>query len=244
MNKLVGPKGLYLSLCNYMKMNPAPIKVPIFGLIRTYHEIRNIRDNFVEDRLRYKKVESYISKKQRPCIIDCGINVGITVRWWFYLNAQAKVFGVDMMKEAHEFTTDAMKSIGPGPYEYKSVLAALWGEDGKELKFGVTDPLYGDYGFYRQDKEATERVVFTRTLDSIFNPEKIDEVDLLKIDIEGAAADALKGATSLLKKTKYVVFEIHDIYNDKECGEASKLLSDSGFYLRWVTGKNLWWEKV
>ena len=240
MNKLVGVKGLYLSLCNYLKINPIPVKVPIFGLILTYHEIRNIRDNFVTEELRDKKIELYISKKRMPCIIDCGINVGVTVRWWFHLNGQAEVFGIDMVEEAQKFTVESIKSIGARPYAYKPILAALWSEDGKKLKFGVTDPLYGDYGFYRQDIEKTYRDVVTKTLDSIFAGENIEEVDLLKIDIEGAAADALKGAEKLLKKTKHVVFEIH---TEEECRQASRILADSGFLLRRVTGRHLWWEK-
>jgi FkbM family methyltransferase len=151
------------------------------------------------------------------------------------------VLGIDMLEEAQEFTIEALRSIGLSG-RYKPVVAALWSESGKEFKVGISDPLYGDYGFYRKDKEETERSVVTKTLDEIADSENIGDVDLLKIDIEGAAADALKGATGLLKRTRYVVFEIHDVHNRRERVLASGILSDNNFLLKWHTGRHLWWE--
>ncbi len=241
MRKFFGMKGFYLHFCNALRINPFPIKVPAFGVVRTYHEVRNIRDNFILGRLRDDAVERYLSQKQAPCVIDCVINVGVTARWWFHLNRKAKVFGIDMLEESQNFTLTAIKSIGIGPDQYKHILATLWSETGKQFKVGVSDPLFGDYGLYRKDVEKAYRTVVTTTLDVIYDAENIGEVDFLKIDLEGAAADTLKGAAKLLKKTRYVVFEIHNV---EECKLASKILTDNNFLLKGVTGRHLWWEKA
>lgn len=242
--KLLGPAGLRLYIGKRFKKIFLPTTIPVFGNIRSAHEIRNIFDNFGTGQLRNKDVERHLSKKASPCIIDCGVNVGVTVRWWFHLNPDSKVYGIDMLKEAQEFTSEALKFIKAGGVNYRPVTAALYSENGKDFTVGVSDPLYGDYGFYRKDKEETQRTVTTRTLDTIASAEGIGEVDLLKIDLEGAAADALKGAAELLKRTRYVVFEIHDVHNKAERGLASGMLEAGGFSLIEITGRHLWWEKV
>jgi FkbM family methyltransferase len=242
MIEMMGAGGFYLYCCRRWGIDPIPIKVPIFGKIRTFHEIRNIFDNFgVRGQIKDEKIEAYLSGKQKPCVIDCGVNVGITVRWWFHLNREAQVFGVDMMKEAHLFTAQAIKSIGIAQESYKPIEAALWSENGKQFKIGIGDPLHGDNGFFRKNYKANnERVFTTQTLDSIFATQSLEEVDLLKIDLEGAGAEALQGATQLIKKTKHVVIEMHP---EEDSKKVSKLLEGSQFLLRKAEGNQLWWEK-
>lgn len=241
---LLGFSGVWLYICKRLHINRLPITIPIFGRVSTYHEVRNIFDNFGTGQLRNGVVERYLAAQAAPCIIDCGVNVGVTIRWWLHLNDRAKVYGIDMLQEAQDFTVEALKTTKAGGKGYVPVTAALWSESGKEFKIGVTDPLYGDYGFYRPDKEKTERTVITRTLDSIAASESIGPVELLKIDLEGAAADALAGATELLKRTRYVVFEIHDVHNKEERGLASGIMDKGGFRLMCVTGRHLWWERA
>ncbi|MDP3788959.1 MAG: FkbM family methyltransferase [Candidatus Omnitrophota bacterium] len=240
--QLLGIAGLYLYFCRRLKIDPMPIKVPIFGSVRTFHEVRNIFDNFgVTQQLRDKAIEMYLSQRAAPCVIDCGVNVGVTARWWFHLNRHAKVFGIDMIDEAQEFTLKALNSIAIGRGNYTPIVTALWHENGKELTIGVGDPLYGDNGIYRKGKEKSERVVTTKTLDTINAVENIGEVDLLKVDLEGAGADALKGAAELLKKTKHVVIEIHSEEENKLAGQ---ILAANKFVLRRANGRHLWWAKA
>lgn len=240
MSGLIGTKGLYLSACKTFKVNPMPVKVPIFGLVRTYHEIRNIHDNFGIGELRDRTMEEYLSKKEAPCVIDCGVNVGITVRWWFHLNRHSKIFGVDMIEETQDFTVEALKSLGITEDQYKPIVAALWSVNGKSTDIGVNDPLLGDNGFYRPITAENKRHVVTKTLDSIFDKEDIREVDLIKMDLEAAGVEAFEGAPRLLNKTKNIVFEVH---NEEECKRVSKLLSASGFVLRRANGRHLWLER-
>jgi FkbM family methyltransferase len=243
LTKIVGPKGLYLNLCKRLKMNPIPVKVPVFGVVRTVHEVRNLCDNFAKGVLRDEKVERYLLQKNSPCIIDCGVNVGITIRWWLSLNKTAKVYGVDMLKETHEFTRNAIRGGGFDDAKYHGITAALWSTSGKQFTIDVQDPLWGDNNlFQKQGSAKTDRTFMSKTLDEIFAGEAIETVDLLKVDLEGAGAEALKGAAGLLKKTKYVVFENH---GEEESKEASAVLVRNGFLVRRVGERqHLWWEKA
>ncbi len=239
---LLGIPGIYLYICRRLKISPMRIKIPIFGYVKTFHEVRNIFDNFGgSGELRDKSVERFISKKAEPCVIDCGVNVGITVRWWFHLNRGAKVYGVDMMKEAQEFTVKAIGSIGVSEDNYTPIVAALWSEDGKQFKVGIGDPLYGDHGLYRKGKEISERTFITNRLDTIFDHKNIICVDLLKIDIEGAGGEALKGAGNLLKKTGNIFLETHSI---EESNLAGDILKENDFILRRSSARHQWWARA
>ena len=247
MRKIVGtPKGLYLAFFKKIKKNPIPISVKIFGEIKTYYEILGLDNNFAVGLLRDAKVEKYLNKKKNPCIIDCGVNVGLTVRWWFHLNNCAKVFGIDMIKETHDFTISVLENNlkfnqNDKAYDFNPITCALFNKDSVEFKIDVSDPLLGDNNIFDNNKTPITRIVKSKTLDTVCRENEIDEVDLLKVDIEGAGAHALEGAINLLKRTKYIVFEVH---NEDECKLASKILFENGFCLRKISTPHLWWEKV
>ena len=246
MTKVVGKKGFYLTFFRKIKKDPIPISVPIFGKIRTYHEIRNLHGNFAVGELRDRKIEKYLKGKSEPCIVDCGVNVGITVRWWFYLNETARVYGIDMLSEAQEFTRQSLELCrlvkgNSAKYLYKPITCALYSEDDMKFKVNIDNPLYGNNSLFEDKPSLKQRDVLSRTLDSIFDAEQMSEVDLLKIDIEGAGGQALRGAHKLLNRTKYVIFEIH---GEEECKMATKILSENNFLLRRIINRNLWWEKA
>lgn len=243
LTEIVGPMGLYLTLCRKLKVNPMSVRVPVFGVLKTNHEVRNLCDNFAKGVLRDEKIEHFLAQKNCPCIIDCGVNVGITIRWWLNLNKTAKVYGVDMLEETHQFTLNAIRAGVLGEERYRGITAALWSTSGKTFTIDVQDPLWGDNNLFQEKGSAkNDRSFVSKTLDEIFAGETIRAVDLLKIDLEGAGAEALKGATELLKKTKYIVFENH---GEEESKEASAVLVRNGFLVRRVGERqHLWWEKA
>jgi hypothetical protein len=65
-SKVVGLKGVYLSFFKSLGTDPFPITVPIFGRIRTYHEILNMHYNFAVGELRDERVETYLKNEKSP----------------------------------------------------------------------------------------------------------------------------------------------------------------------------------
>jgi hypothetical protein len=63
--------------------------------------------------------------------------------------------------------------------------------------------------------QLNKRVVRTVTIDNLVGTTGVNEISLLKIDIEGAEVLALKGAinTSTQKKIKNMVIEYHSLEN-------------------------------
>jgi FkbM family methyltransferase len=219
-----------------MRVVPFAVRLPVFGTVSTMAEVLNIHDNFGKGELRHDVIEHHLERLERPVVVDCGINVGVTVRWWHHLNGRVRVFGIEMMEEAHAFTR---KRIGePGDW-YIPVTCALSSTDGQDLHISFDDPLHGENSVASTDRRHS-RTVTTQTLDSCVETHGLDRVDVLKIDIEGHGAEALKGATRTLPKTRFVIFETH---GRKEMSQASDILHHAGFELIAIRNRTLIYEK-
>jgi FkbM family methyltransferase len=117
-------------------------------------------------------------------------------------------------------TSCTIQSFEPSTLAYGSfnksindsrVVAHNFGLSYKEhvLKFYNTGDLIGSTYPINDGSELFEKVSFT-SLDFFCQKHRIDKIFYLKIDVEGAEIDVLKGALNLInsKKVKYVQFEI------------------------------------
>jgi len=95
---------------------------------------------------------------------------------------------------------------------------AAWSSKGK-LVLRVPKSWYGLASFARDGVSVT---VGAATLDELLQNE--DFVDCMKIDVEGAELEVLRGAKSILKKTKYLVLEL-----SRDVNKILKELQKEGF---------------
>lgn len=235
LRKLVGPSAYCIKLFRTLRAVPFPVRLPVFGAVSTVDEVLNIHDNFGNGELRHEEVENHLRQTPGPVIVDCGVNIGITIRWWHYLNPKARVFGFDMMEEAHSFTRSR---IGVPADWYEPVTCALAAHDGTAIEISFDDPLFGENSVSATNR-AQKRIVETGTLDSRLRRFRPTRIDLLKIDIEGYGAEALKGARNTLGKTRYVLFETH---SKQEVSEAARILHDAGFQIIGMRARTLVFE--
>jgi len=81
--------------------------------------------------------------------------------------------------------------------------------------------------FYDATSEIKARVRVD-TLDSILSREGLlpeSRIDFIKVDVEGAEVDVLKGASEVLKRVAYLLVEVRN----ENLGEVSRLLKEKGF---------------
>ncbi len=107
---------------------------------------------------------------------------------------------------------------------------ALWNKSGEKLVFEGEDALASTV----TAAGATENVLHTITIDDYVAENKVGEVNLLMIDVEGSEIKVLEGAKAMLQKYKpVVVFETHSLYNDWSNGlensDSVKLMTDLGY---------------
>lgn len=129
-------------------------------------------------------------------------------------------------------------------------LAAFTGDDyvpGKTMEFilgiGEKGHLTGTSGEKAKDGEFTNRAqVPVLSIDALIAREKLDHVDLIKVDTEGYDPTVLKGARETLKKHKVtlVIFEYNKLWRKEDTlGSVVKELFDAHDYACYLEGKNL-----
>lgn len=162
-------------------------------------------------------LKSYFSKiaKKRPIVIDIGANVG------------------DYTKLVLSFRPDAeIHAFEPHPVTYKKLIASsdIKSVSASNLAIGKSKDILTLYDYSEKDasshaslyKDVIEQVhksksvshsVEVVTLDDYCKENKIEEIDLLKIDTEGNELNCLLGAKSLLKNNsiKAIQFEFTQI---------------------------------
>ena len=231
-------KGIYMCICAWpLRYAPFPVNVPGIGTLSNPTEFCNFLGNFCSGELRCAEVEALLAVQPSPVIVDIGVNVGTTVRHWLSLNAGARVVGIDMMQEAIDDTTKLLKKSKPDA-RWQPICGAVSDKPG-QIQIAFDDPLAGTNSVTNQ-LGVTTRTIQADTLDHWIHAETIDEIALIKIDVEGHGGLVLAGAAESLRKAKFVALEIH---SSSEFEEAAKVLFEAGWLPFSMTGRNTWWRK-
>lgn len=138
--------------------------------------------------------------------VDAGANIGFyTVLASQQVGASGSVIAVEMMPDTAARLREhvAMNSLG----NVTVINAALASRHGMELTASVPEGRFGQAKLEPHvDPSGKHRVrVVSETLDRILA--NVPHVRLMKMDIEGAEAEALRGATDALRKIDAIVFE-------------------------------------
>lgn len=201
--------------------------------IENYAEATNYLDNFICHELRHPAVEQALAEGGH--VIELGVNIGVTARWWLSLSPKIHATGVDMMEEAITYTTSKIADLNQQD-RWTGIVAAVGNQQG-ELQVSFDDPLEGTNSVGATSGRQQRTVQLARLDDLCTEPH---EVTLLKVDIEGAGGAALEGAPQVLSRTRWVVVETHD---DEETRRASAALIQANFVLDHFHGRTMWWQR-
>ena len=157
-----------------------------------------------------KQLEIMKAKGFRPKVIfDIGACVLHWTKW------ARKVF-----PEAEYYMFDAWDALGPF-YEARGEkyhLGVLGSEDHKEIPFYQNAEAPWGNSIYKEnsktfgDEHMIQKVM--RTLDSVVQEKGWPRPDLVKIDVQGAEMDIIKGALETFRDAKYLIVEMQHVdYN-------------------------------
>lgn len=141
-----------------------------------------------------------VINKTSPTIIDVGSNIGFTALNFKNKIANSNLICVEPVPLNRKYFTSNLVN-----YEYNLIPLGV-GEADEKIKIGIPEGTY-DTGMYSKNfinKNSIE--IQIRPLDKIFNFFSIDNVDIIKIDVEGMEFDVLKGAESIIKKYNPVLY--------------------------------------
>ena len=180
--------------------------------LEAYHEYKDI---FM------KGIYHFDSQKRSPVIIDGGGYVGFSSLYFLgkYPEAQLSIFECD--PEISKVLKANLETNGHQKFEL--VQAALTAEDGEATFYRSGD----DAGslFQAGDESFTVKCCSLRPW-----LERHEEVDFLKLNIEGAEMDVLASCEDLLGRVREMVIEFHSfVGQDQRLQELLSTLSRAGF---------------
>lgn len=180
----------------------------------------------------------FISKEQPKVIIDAGANIGLAAIYFANRYPGATIIAIEPERSNYEFlkiNTELYPNIVP-------VHAALWN---KNEEISLVDPGLGKWGFMTEPKNSTEKLqgtnchtVSAMTVGKIILDYKIERIDVLKIDIEGAEREVFSDTTSWIDKVDSIIIELHE--RMKRGCNRSFYQGSGGFDDEWLQGENVY----
>ena len=140
-------------------------------------------------------------------ILDCGGNIGCSAVYFANKYPDAQIYSVEPQK-------DNFKLLQYNTFLYEKIHvinSAVWD---KETYVNVNDDVCKTSGSYMTSETTADdpRSFKTTTISKLLAESGFDEIDLLKIDIEGAEKEVF-GAPDVdewLSKVKVLTIELHD----------------------------------
>jgi FkbM family methyltransferase len=158
-----------------------------------------------------KKAEYYVPPALRPkTILDIGSNIGASILYFHEKFPDAKIFGFEphpdsfrvLQKNVADLPNATVFNYGFGATQQRVAVPA------DEVNFGAfnTRGHYKDRGFPAASVECE-----VRRLDDVLRELGLTQIDLIKIDCEGAEADVFSTLPDeILNRCQWIVGEFHD----------------------------------
>jgi FkbM family methyltransferase len=170
-------------------------------------------------------------------ILDCGANVGLASVFFSNKYPDAKIIAIE--PEASNF--DLLKK-NTAPYPNVVCLQkGIWNREANLTIVGGKDK----WGFQTLESDKqTQNSIPAIAINQIMEYYDLEEIDVLKIDIEGAEKELFeKNIEEWLPKTKFIVIELHDDFK-KGCSKAFFNALSSFEYKLSASGENFICELV
>lgn len=150
----------------------------------------------------------FLEGKKDLVFVDIGANVGIVSH--YFSQFAKKVFSVEPSKEHFECIKKMVEFNNLGEI-ITPINKAIYIKNGKLPLFHNTNRTMRSLHMAVQDGSSEPEEVDCVTLDELFEENKIDHVDILKLDVEGSEAEILAsgGFSKVADKIDLIIGEQH-----------------------------------
>lgn len=146
-----------------------------------------------------EQIYRFNAKTDRPFILDCGANIGLSVIYFKRLYPRSVITAFEADKEIFKFLEQNLKTFGYDDVEL--VNRAVWNDE-TELNFTSEG---ADAGRLSTSSDKPDHVVKTVRLRNYLD----HKIDFLKLDIEGAETQVLTDCADLLHNVETMFVEYH-----------------------------------
>ncbi len=228
-SELTGDGSLLVQLNNGIKLSSPPSKYPAdinfterykYGDKSKMSKIIDVEKFFflyeiLSELFVYSEYFKYQDLKEGDVVIDAGANIGgFVVQAAQKVGKSGKIYAIEPNEENRQ---TLKKNLELNNIENCEILSdALWSEKCTKEFFISHRPgehtlidYEGDSNFQKKDVTT----IHCERLDDLIKKHNINKVDYLKMDIEGAEIEAMKGATEFLKtQNPFLLIEaLHEV---------------------------------
>ncbi len=179
-------------------------------------------------------------------LVDVGANVGLYTGMALATpDFHGRILCVEPDTESRSFLQANIDgNLGKSPPDRVSVCACAASDQNGPIPFFRNPENHGDNRLYADPLLKPSGTVEARTLDSLCAERKIDHIDFLKIDVQGAEAKAIVGGRQIISASPKVVL-MTEFWPEglRRCGsdpgDYLDLLTDLGFALSDSSGQVL-----
>ena len=196
-----------------------PLEIEFFGRKIKIVDSASFLASFKE--IFEKEIYRFHADTDKPLIIDCGANIGLSILFFKYLYPGAKVFAFEPVPEIFNMLHYNVQQFG-----YSDIILhnkAVWTEK-TFVKF-MNEGADGGRVALKGDTADIIEVETVRLKDFINRP-----VDFLKLDIEGAETKVVYDISDELRWVRNIFVEYHSFVNERQTIDMLlKKLLDNGF---------------
>lgn len=200
---------------------------PIQGLF-----FRDLEAGYVpeilEEIYKHKVYDPYLKDKKDLTIIDLGANIGL---WSYYAYPKAKIlYSIEPALEHYQCLVTM--AVSNEMHNLVPIQKAISNSNGKAT-FYHNDNITM-YSLSEAVGQGESEQVETITLDNLFKEHKIEHVDFMKVDVEGAESDVFggDGFDKVKDKIDVILGEFHT-WTTINPNLFASYFKDRGFNFRW-----------
>ncbi|RXK62229.1 FkbM family methyltransferase [Lacibacter luteus] len=182
---------------------------------------------FAELQYKWKDIEQL----NPAVIVDAGANIGLAAVYFANLFPESKIYCIEPVTA--NFNLLKQNTSGYGNIQH--LQAAVWFKN--EL-LQIENPEGFSAGLTLNSSNKTTGIQ-GYSIDAIMDLLKIEHIDILKMDVEGAEKEIFgQGPVEWLKKVTILVIELHDMYKDGTANAFFAALNNN-FSKMYFQGENI-----
>jgi FkbM family methyltransferase len=163
-------------------------------------------------------------------IIDAGAHIGLASLFFARRYPKATIVAIEAEESNFALLCRNVRPLA----NVHPLRVALWSH---QANVGIANPDAATWAF-QVAEGSPGRTVPATTVDQVMSMFSADQVDVLKMDIEGAEKEVLSTSAAWIDKTEVLIVELHDRFRPG-CTQALDEATKSGKFVRSTSGESV-----